>query len=131
MAFRFKRITPLQVKKDINRMMDLFPKVRIRVVRLVERFSDTGARIDDARELVYEGEALVRPVAGDTEGYGLGVVENLSLVILIMGKQDVRQGDVVTVNDGREYEVDLPPDYFQSFTVLNLQQRSQIQQPVQ
>jgi hypothetical protein len=130
-AFRGKRFQPLTLKREINRLMDIFPKTQIRVERLTEKFSDTGSRLPDARTLVYEGEALVRPASGDTEGYGLGTVENVSLVILVNGMFDLRQGDVVTVNDGREYEVDFPPHHFQAFTVLQLDQRSQIRQPVQ
>jgi hypothetical protein len=131
MAYRGRRVTALQVKRDINRMMDLFPKQQVRVARLRDVFSDTGEQASDERTLLYEGEALVRPASGDTEGYGLGTVENLSLVILIMGVHGFAQGDVVTVNDGREYEIDLPPKHFNAFTQLNLQQRSQIRQPVQ
>lgn len=131
MAYRGKRVTALGVKRSINQMMDLFPKEQVRVVRLRSSFSETGEQVESDRTLLYEGEALVRPAGGDTEGYGLGTVENLSLVILIMGVHGFAQGDIVTVNDGREYEIDLPPTHFRAFTQLNLQQRSQIQQPVQ
>lgn len=130
-AYRGKRLTRLMMKRDIERLMDIFPKVRVRIKRLKEKFSPIGEAVPAEYLLIYEGEALVRPVSGETEGYGLGTTEQLSLVILINGKKDARQGDVVTVNDGREYEVDLPPDYWSAFTVLNLQQRSQIAQPVQ
>ncbi|HET9562687.1 MAG TPA: hypothetical protein VFP01_11305 [Propionibacteriaceae bacterium] len=129
-AFRGKRFQPLQVKREINRMMDLFPKQQVRVKRLLDHYTDTGVQTT-AATLVYEGEALVRPASGDTEGYGLGTVENQSLVIVINGIFDMKQGDIVTVNDGREYEVDFPPHHMNAFTVLNLQQRSQIRQPVQ
>jgi hypothetical protein len=129
-AFRGKRFQPLQVKREINRMMDLFPKQQVRVKRLLDVYTDTGVQTT-AATLLYEGEALVRPASGETEGYGLGTVENLSLVILILGIFDLRQGDIVTVNDGREYEVDFPPHHMNAFTILNLQQRSQVRQPVQ
>ena len=129
-AFRGKRFQPLMVKREINRMMDLFPKQQVRVKRLLEHYDDTGTQTTDTT-LLYEGEALVRPASGDTEGYGLGTVENQSLVILILGLFDLRQGDIVTVNDGREYEVDFPPHHMNAFTVINLQQRSQIRQRTQ
>lgn len=129
-AFRGKRFQPLHVKREINRVMDLFPKQQVRVKRLLEQYSDTGVQTT-ASTLLYEGEALVRPASGETEGYGLGTVENLSLVILILGIFDLRQGDIVTVNDGREYEVDFPPHHMNAFTILNLQQRSQVRQSVQ
>jgi hypothetical protein len=136
-AFRGKRIRPLQIKRDIKRLMDMFPRTQVHVERLDSEYTESGERDEDARTTIYRGEALVRPVSGDTEGYGLGTVENQSLVILINGavgsgstKYLFRQGDLVTINDGRDYEVELPPVHLDSFVELRLGQRSQIQKPV-
>jgi len=130
MAYRGARVTVLQVKRDIHLLMEKFPKLEVIVSRFTDTFTDTGAHARTQRK-VYEGPALVRPASGDVEGYGLGTVENQSLVILINGLFDMAQGDLVTINDGREYEVDFPPRHFNAFTVLNLGQRSQVTQPRQ
>ena len=129
-AFRGKRIRPLQVKRDIKNLMDMFPKVQVHVSRLDSAFDERGERVPGALTTIYKGQALVRSVAGQTEGYGLGTVENQSLVILINGKLPFRQGDLVTIHDGREYEVDLPPVHLEAFVELQLGQRSQITKPV-
>lgn len=128
-AFRGKRIRPLQIKRDIKRLMDMFPKARVHVERLDNEYTPMGEQVEAARTTIYRGEALVRPVSGQTEGFGLGTVENQSLVILINGKYPFRQGDIVTINDSREYEVDLPPVHLDAFIELRLGQRSQIQKP--
>lgn len=129
-AFRGKRIRPLQIKRDIKNLMDMFPKVRVHISRIESVFDTRGERVPDARTVIYMGQALVRPVSGQTEGYGLGTVENQSLVILINGKYDIRQGDIVSINDSREYEVELPPVHLESFVELQLGQRSQVTKPV-
>ena len=125
-AFRGKRIRPLQIKRDVHDLMNLFPKAQVHVERVDSVFTKGGERAPGARTTLYQGQALVRPVSGQTEGYGLGTVENQSLVVLINGKHPFRQGDVVTINDGREYEVDLPPVHLDAFTELQLGQRSQV-----
>jgi hypothetical protein len=129
-GYRGKRFLPIHIKRDINRMMDIFPKLQIRVTRLLSQFTLAGAPVVK-KLLIYEGEALVRIAQGDTEGYGLGTVENQSLVIVINGVFPIAQGDMVTINDGRQYEVDFQPTHMHAFMVLNLQQRSQVTQVTQ
>ena len=129
-GYRGKRFLPVHIKRDINRMMDIFPKSQVRITRLQSAYTPAGAPVVK-KLLIYEGEALVRVAQGDTEGYGLGTVENQSLVAVVNGVFGILQGDHVTINDGREYEVDFQPTHMNAFTILNLQQRSQVSQVVQ
>ncbi len=128
--YRFGNHVPrAHVKREIRELIRSFPnKVTMVIRRQKEKFSDLGTAKDDY-DIVYRGEGLVRPGSGTTQGYGLGTVENLSLVGLINGVLDIRQSDIVTINDGREYEVSFPPTWFDAFTTLQLTQRSQIGQP--
>ncbi len=126
-GFRGKRFQPIHIKRDIHRMMGVFPNSQIRVKRLKEEYTTNGEQ-KTATTLLYEGEALVRSPSGDTEGYGLGTVENQSLVCVINGIYPIQQGDLVTINDGREYEVDHQPSHMNALMILSLGQRSQITQ---
>ena len=118
------------VKREIRALIRSFPnKVAIIVRRQKAVFSDMGEQKETEYDVVYQGEALVRAGTGSAEGYGLGTVENLSLIGLINGVVNIRQADIVSVNDGRDYEVMFQPDFFEAFTLLQLTQRSQIGQP--
>jgi hypothetical protein len=118
------------VKREIRALISRFPnKVAIRVRRQKNVFSDMGSANEMEFDLIYEGEALVRAASGSAEGYGLGTVENLSLIALINGVFGIRQADIVIVNDRRDYEVMFEPTWFEAFTLLQLSQRSQIIQP--
>jgi hypothetical protein len=129
--YRFGSVIPrAHVKREIRALIRSFPnKVAILVRRPRQVFSDMGEQRETEYDVVYEGEALIRAGTGTAEGYGLGTVENLSLVGLINGVVNIRQADIVSVNDGRDYEVMFQPDYFAAFTLLQLTQRSQIGQP--
>lgn len=126
-GYRGKRFLPVHIKRDIHRVMGQFPNSQIRVKRLKEVYETSGEQTTDD-VLIYEGEALVRAASGDAEGYGLGTVENQSLVVVINGVFPIQQGDLITINDSREYEVDFPPTHFNAVTVMNVAQRSQITQ---
>lgn len=118
----------LTIRYDIEQVMRRWPKIQIRVKRRKEVFNEYGESTEEFWS-VYFGPALSRPSGGSAETYGLGTVENFQLLILVNGVFDIRQGDIVTINDGREYEVMYPPDHFNAFTELRLTQRSQITQP--
>lgn len=128
--FRFgNRVPRAAVKREIHALMRSFPdKAFITVKRTAEVYNDLGEKKPEYTT-IYQGEALMRPGSGTSQAYGLGTVENLSLVGLINGVFDIRQSDVVTINDGREYEVAFPPHWFGAFTVLQLKTLSQIGQP--
>ena len=130
--YRFGRPKRIFIQQDVQTLTETHAYARqwVTVKRLKDKFTTLGEQVQEFHE-VYVGEALVRPGVGTTQTFGLGTVENAALVLLILGKQDVRQGDVVTVNDGREYEVQLPPNWFDAYTELRLGQRGQIAQPVQ
>lgn len=121
--------TRLSIRYDIEQVLRHWPKIQIHVKRHQQTFNDFGELVESFWP-VYTGPALSRPAGGTTETYGLGTVENYTLVILVNGVFDIRQGDVVTINDGREYEVQYPPEHFNAFTELRLNQRSQIRQPI-
>jgi hypothetical protein len=129
--WRFGNHVPrAHVKREIRALISRFPnKEAITVRRQKQVFSDMGEVRETEYDTIYEGEALIRPGTGSAEGYGLGTVENLSLVGLINGVLHIQQSDVVTLNDGRDYEVMFPPTWFEAFTLLQLTQRSQIKQP--
>lgn len=130
--YRFGNRTPrAAVKRLIHDLMRNFPdRGQVIIKRQITKQDDLGDQIESYTK-IYEGEALFRPGSGTSQAYGLGTVENLSLVGLINSVIDVRQSDIVTVNDGREYEVSFPPHLFNAITVLQLTQRSQISQPIQ
>lgn len=126
--YRFGHPTRAGIKRDVRALIRTFPdRSFVRIKRQLEKFDDIGAPIADY-ETIYEGEALMRPGSGTSQTYGLGTVENLSLVGLINGVFDIRQSDIVSINDGREYEVQYPPTWFDAFTMLQLTQRDQITQ---
>lgn len=131
MAYTGGRPDRLRVIQQIQQLEETHAESRSHLIvrRLRAAYDDIGERKDNAADVVYEGEGLVRPGSGTVQGYGLGTVENLSLVVLILGVHDIRQGDIVTINDGREYEVSYPPTWQDAFQVLSLNQRSQIGQP--
>jgi hypothetical protein len=108
--------------------MRTFLTTYVRIKRQRSEYNEYGEMVPTF-DSVYAGKALVRPAGGTTEGYGLGTVENYKLVVLINGTFNIRQADIVTINDGREYEVMYPPVFFESYTELRLDQRSQIEQP--
>jgi hypothetical protein len=123
-------IARAHVKREIRALISRFPnKVAITVRRQKQVFSDMGVAVEAEYDVIYEGEALVRSGTGSAEGYGLGTVENLSLVALINGVLGIHQSDVVSINDGRDYEVMYEPSWFEAFTLLQLTQRSQITRP--
>lgn len=127
MAFQSGKPTRLFIKRSIRGIIRTFPSTHVVIKRLTEVYNEHGEQ-DLSTTTIYEGEALVRPSGGSAATYGLGTVENFALVILINGKHDIRQADIVTVNDGREYEVMFPPGWFDAFMELRLEQRSQIRQ---
>lgn len=129
MAWRFGRQNRLNVRRTIEELNRMFIPNYIRVKRRRFEYNDYGEQVPTF-DTIYRGQALVRPAGGTSETYGLGTVENYDLVVLINGDFDIRQSDVVTINDGREYEVMYPPKFFDgSFIEMRLKQRSQIQQP--
>lgn len=129
MAWKFGRPTRLSVKTDIRQIIRTFPSTYVRIKRREEKYDPETGEHKNEYTLVYKGEALVRPTGGVSQTYGLGTTEENALVILIAGKQDIRQSDIVTINDGREYAVQFPPNWFNAFMVLTLDQWSQIGQP--
>jgi len=128
MAYEVGRPSRLFIRRDIRKLIRTFPKTYVTIKRLTSTYNDLGEQ-DTTTTTVYTGEALVRPQGGSAETYGLGTVENGSLVLLINGKHDIRQADIVTINNGREYEVQFPPVWFDAFMSIQLDQRSQIGQP--
>lgn len=129
--YRHGNVIPrAHVKREIRALIRSFPNKEAIIVRRQRQvFSDMGEAKETEYDVIYEGEALIRPGTGSAEGYGLGTVENLSLVGLINGVLNIQQADIVTFDDGRDYEVMFPPTYFEAFTQLALTQRSQIIQP--
>jgi hypothetical protein len=129
--YRFGSHVPrAHVKREIHALISRFPnKGAVVIRRQKDVFSAMGEVRTTEYDVIYEGEALIRAGTGSAEGYGLGTVENLSLVMLVNGVLHIRQADVVTINDGRDYEVMFPPTWFNAFTILQLTQRSQIGQP--
>lgn len=127
MAHLIGRPTRLSIRQHIRLLIRTFPKAYVRIRRRREEYNDLGEAVP-AYDDIYEGDVLVRPSGGTSETYGLGTVENYDLVVLLNGDLDVRQGDIVTINDGREYEVMFPPKWFDAFHELRLKQWSQIGQ---
>ncbi len=128
MAWRHGHPNRLNIMRDVQGVHRMFRPTYVRVKRLKLIFDNTGSQVE-AFVSIFDGDALVRPASGTTETYGLGTVENYKLVMMIRGDWGFRQGDIVTINDGREYEVQFPPVWFDTFTTLQLDQRSQIGQP--
>lgn len=129
MPYQAGQPTPILRRQATRTLLKTHRKTWIVIKRSREKFNDIGEPTV-VFDTVYEGDSLVRPGSGTVQSYGLGTVENLSLIILLAGVHNIRQGDVVTVNDGREYEIQYPPTWLDAFQVLTLQQRSQLGQSV-
>lgn len=129
-TYRGGRPNRLGIKRDVQFIARTFPHTFIHVKRLSEEYNPHGESADHFTT-IYKGDANVLPAGGTVEAYGMGTVENSDMTVLIVGKQDIRQGDIVTVNDGRQYEVQYPPSWFDAFMGIRLKQRSQIQHPTE
>lgn len=111
------------VQKQIQALIRTFEAKTVQIERARRTFNTLKQEVM-AFDTVYRGEALIVPATGDVALYGLGQVESKNPVLLVAGKRDIRQGDYVTL-DGRRYQVEFDPTWFQAAMILKLKQWEQ------
>ena len=111
------------VQQLVHRLTRTFPTVRVELTRPTLTFDANGQQVEEP-VVVYHGEALLAEQGGEVRVYGLGQTEQQSLMLLIAGDRDIRQGDRL-VFAGRTYVVSDQPNVWHAFRHVRLEQKGQ------